>query len=89
MKEEYKMCEGCPACEPQDYRIEVGLDLLMLCRQAMINLENHAPGYSAPGWRLMVDKSITELLGKYNLKEEQLDIFHDKLKPPLNIQPND
>jgi hypothetical protein len=74
MKKEYKICEGCPACSPEDYCIEVTLEFLMMCRKVSIDLSENAPDYSCPSWVCDIDDTIRRLLLKYDLKEEELNI---------------
>ena len=62
---EFKECEGCPGCCPEDYTTEVDIGFLRQCKNTFETLLRIAPDHTAPGWIKDIEEKI-ELALKSN-----------------------
>jgi predicted metalloprotease len=58
-KEEWKECQHCELCCPEDYTCEVDISFLKMCKNMYNKLKEFKKGYYvASGWEVDIDKAI-------------------------------
>lgn len=63
-----KMCEGCMACDPYSYFIEVDASFLRMVKETLKDFQHIVPDHVAPGWMEQCEEYIMQIEKKYNQK---------------------
>lgn len=72
------MCDGCMVCDGSEYTIEVDADFLRMVHNALKNLSEQAPYYSAPGWIKTVEERMIAIEQKYKQPIRMMEGFMEK-----------